>query len=85
MSNEEPTGTDDVVYLLAELQSAPQGSVHEIGSRARVLEVDGERLTLAVGSSRGEDVVTCPSSLVAHRRRSFASRRHLRANGPAAA
>ena len=54
-----------MVYLLAELRSAEQGPVHEIGSRARVLEADGDRLTLAVGYGRFESVVTCSRALVA--------------------
>jgi len=68
----------EVVYLLAELRSAEQGPVHEIGSRARVLEADGDRLTLAVGDGRFESIVTCSRALVARRRRSLASRRTLR-------
>ena len=39
---------DAVVYLLAELRSDNGGSVHEIGSRARVVDSEGDHLTLAV-------------------------------------
>ena len=65
MGAEDITGGGEVVYLLAELRSAEQGPVHEIGSRARVLEADGDRLTLAVGYGRFESVVTCSRALVA--------------------
>jgi len=76
----------DVVYLLAELRSAERGPVHEIGSRARVLGADGDRLTLAVARGRSEDVVTCPRGLVARRRRPLPSRpRFGRADLPPAA
>jgi hypothetical protein len=71
------TTTGEVVYLLAELRSDERGPVHEIGSRARVLDADGDRLTLAVDNGSDEDVVTCPRGLVARRRRSLASRRHF--------
>ena len=67
----------EVVYLLAELRPGEQGPVLEIGSRARVLGADGERLTLAVGRGRGVEVVTCPSGLVARRRRQPAVRRRF--------
>jgi len=79
MGAEDTTGGEDVVYLLAELRSAEQGPVHEIGSRARVLGADGDRLTLAVGYGRLESVVTCSRALVARRRHSL-SRRVLRAD-----
>ena len=59
MGAEDITAGGEVVYLLAELRSAEQGPVYEIGSRARVLEADGDRLTLAVGYGRFESVVTC--------------------------
>ena len=76
----------DVVYLLAELRSDERGPVHEIGSRARVLGADGERLTLAVACGSSEDVVTCPRGLVARRRRPLPSRpRFTRADLPPAA
>ena len=79
---ENETGAGEVVYLLAELQSDERGGpVHEIGSLARVLDIDGDRLTLAVAHCRGEDVVTCSRGLVARHRRSLAARRHrLRAD-----
>ena len=80
MGAEDITAGGEVVYLLAELRSAEQGPVHEIGSRARVLDVDGDRLTLAVGYGRFESIVTCSRALVARRRRSLASRRALRAD-----
>ena len=78
MGAEDITAGGEVVYLLAELRSAEQGPVHEIGSRARVLETDGDQLTLAVGYGRLESVVTCSRALVARRRQSL-SRRALRA------
>lgn len=74
MGAEDITDGGEVVYLLAELRPDEQGPVHEIGSRARVLEADGDRLTLAVGYGRLESVVTCSRGLVA-RRRAFSSRR----------
>jgi hypothetical protein len=73
--------TGDVVYLLVELRSEARGPVHEIGSRARVLGAEGDRLTLVVANGGDEEVVTCPSSLVARQRRSLASRRHLLRTG----
>ena len=79
MGAEDITVGGEVVYLLAELQSSQQGPVHEIGSRARVLEADGDQLTLAVGYGRLESVVTCSRGLVARRRHSLA-RRALRAD-----
>ena len=78
MGAEDVTTGGEVVYLLAELQSNASGPVHEIGSQARVVGADGDRLTLAVAHGRVEDVVTCPRTLVARRRRSLASRRILR-------
>ncbi len=75
MGDEHDATAGEVVYLLAEIRSDARGPVHEIGSRARVLETDGERLTLAVGRGTGEDVVTCSRGLVARRRRALAARR----------
>ncbi len=80
MRAEDVTVAGEVVYLLAELRSSGPGPVHEIGSRARVLEADGDRLTLAVGYGRFESVVTCSRAQVARRRRSLATRRTLRAD-----
>lgn len=80
MGTGETTRGGEVVYLLAELRSGELGPVHEIGSRARVLEADGDRLTLAVGHGRFEGIVTCSRGLVAGRRQSLASRRFLRAD-----
>ena len=77
MGDERPTTAGEVVYLLAELRSDERGPVHEIGSRARVLGSDGDRLTLAVNHGMGEDVVTCSRGLVARHRRSPALRRHF--------
>jgi hypothetical protein len=69
----------DVVYLLAELRSDGHEAVHEIGSRAQVLEADGDRLTLAVGYGRLESVVSCSRAQVAAKRSSLTSRHTLRA------
>jgi hypothetical protein len=77
MGDESEATTGEVVYLLAELRSEKQGPVHEIGSRARVLGADGDRLTLAVCRGSAEEVVTCPRGFVARRPRSLASRRHF--------
>jgi hypothetical protein len=78
--------TDEIVYLLAEVRSEDRDAVHEIGSRARVLRVEGDELTLAISGYSGEDIIHCPQSLVAHRRRSLAARRRfLRPDAPAAA
>ena len=85
MGDDGTTTTGEVVYLLAELQSDESGPVHEIGSRARVLGADGDRLTLAVGYGRVEDIVTCPRGLVAERGRPLASRRLLRVEPRSAA
>ena len=75
MRAEDANTGDEVVYLLTELRSAERGPVFEIGSRARVLGADGDRLTLAVAYGNGENVVTCPRSLVARRRRPAPVRR----------
>ena len=80
MGAEDITVGGEVVYLLAELRSDEQGPVHEIGSRAHVLDVDGDRLTIAVGYGRFESIVTCSRALVARQRRSLTSRRALRAD-----
>jgi hypothetical protein len=64
-----------IVYLLAELQSEHRGAVHEIGSRARVLGVEGTEVTLAVTSCRGEAIIRCPRNLVVPELRSLAARR----------
>ena len=85
MGADEVTFGGEVVYLLAELRSDERGKVHEIGSRATVLGWEGDKLTIAVGNGRGDDVVTCPRAFVAARRRSLASRRRLRANASTAA
>lgn len=69
----------EVVYLLAELRS-DRGPVHEIGTRAQVIEADGDRLTLSVGYGRFESVVSCSRAQVATQRRSFSTRRTLRAD-----
>ncbi len=55
--------------LLVELRSGERGAVHEIGTRARVLEVEDDRLTLLVAGGRSDDVVTCRRGFVAHKRR----------------
>ena len=73
------TDEEAVVYLLAELRSGQEGPVHEIGSRARVIDTDGEMLTLAVGYGRFASTVTCSRALVDRRRQSLA-RRALRAD-----
>jgi len=85
MRAEDVTARGEVVYLLAELQSAELGPVHEIGSRARVLRADGDRLTLAVGRGRVEDVVTCPRGLVTQHRRPLPSRRRFECRDVSAA
>ena len=78
-------GTGEIVYLLAELRSEERGAVHEIGSRARVLGVEGTELTLAVTGCSGEAIISCPQSLVVPERRSLAARRRtLRADARAA-
>lgn len=66
-----------IVTLLTELHSDTRGTVYEIGSLARVLEADGDRLTLLVDHTRGEDVLTCSRSHVAQHRRAIASRRRV--------
>lgn len=69
--------TGEVVYLLAELRSEERGAVYEIGSRARVLSVEGTELTLAVASCSGEAIICCPRSLVVPELRSLAARRRM--------
>jgi hypothetical protein len=77
--------TGEIVYLLAELRSEEHGAVHEIGSRARVLGIEGTELTLAVTGWGGEAILSCPQSLVVRERRSLAARRRtLRADARAA-
>ena len=78
MGSDADTTAGEVVYLLAELRCEGRGPVLEIGSRARVLDVDGDRLTLAVAHGSGEDIVSCPRALVARRERPLANRRTLR-------
>ena len=78
MSPSADSPNDDVVYLLAEIRCEGNGSVLEIGSRARVLEADGDRVTLAVAHGGSEDIVTCSRALVARRERSLTGRRTLR-------
>jgi hypothetical protein len=86
MRAEDANTGDEVVYLLTELRSAERGPVFEIGSRARVLGADGDRLTLAVANGNGENVVTCSRSLVTRRRRPLPTRRaFLRADARPAA
>jgi hypothetical protein len=80
MGSEQVTEGGEVVYLLAELRSHELGPVYEIGSRARVLEADDDRLTLAVGYGRFESIVTCSHAQVSRQRRSLATRRALRAD-----
>jgi hypothetical protein len=75
MDDAHDATADEVVYLLAEICSDARGPVHEIGSRARVLDTDGDMLTLAVGRGETEDVVTCSRGLVGRRRRAAAARR----------
>ena len=70
-------GTGEIVYLLAELRSEERGAVYEIGSRARVLSVEGDDLKLAVAGCSGEAIVSCPQRLVVHQRRSLAARRRV--------
>ena len=74
--HERETSAGDVVYLLAELRSDERGPVYEIGSLARVLGADGDRLTLAVDDGRRESIVNCSRGLVARHRRSLTARRH---------
>ena len=77
---------NDVVYLLAELRSDDGESVHEIGSRARVVGSEGDDLTLAVACRSGEEIVRCPRGLVKQAQRSLAARRRLlRSGAPATA
>ena len=75
MKSDADTTAGEIVYLLAELRCEGHGPVLEIGSRARVIDEDGERLTLAVAHGRGEDIVTCPRALVTRRGRSLPGRR----------
>jgi hypothetical protein len=84
VGDERATTTGAVVYLLAELRSDGRGSVHEIGSRARVLGSEGGKVTLAIVRGGHEDVVSCPRDLVAHEQRSLAARRRLLRSGSGA-
>lgn len=78
MRSSTDSPNDDVVYLLAELRSEGNGTVFEIGSRARVLESDGDHVTLVVAHGDEEDIVTCSRALVARRERSLTGQRRLR-------
>ena len=69
MGDERDTTKGEVVYLLAELRSEERGHVHEIGSQARVLGAQGDRVRLAVGRGTHEEIVLCPADLVGRRRR----------------
>ncbi len=51
----------DIVYLLAEVSAG--GRIHEIGSRAVILEAEGDELTLQLGDSERQ-LVSCPSAHV---------------------
>jgi hypothetical protein len=84
VGDENATTTGAVVYLLAELRSDGRGSVHEIGSRARVLGSHGGQVTLAIACGEREEVVSCPRDLVAQEQRSLAARRRLLPSGPGA-
>lgn len=53
----------DTVILLAE-QPSGTGRVHEIGSRARVLERRGGQVVLQLG----DETLVCPAEAVAERR-----------------
>jgi hypothetical protein len=86
MGEKRDTAVGEVVYLLAELRSEGQGPVHEIGSRARVLDATGDRLTLAVACGDHEEIVTCRRGLVTQAQRSLTARRRaLRSTAPSAA
>jgi hypothetical protein len=69
MGDERDTTSGEVVYLLTELRSEERGYVHEIGSQARVLDAQGDRVRLAVGRGNHEEIVMCHMGLVGHRRR----------------
>lgn len=84
MTDQRDTTAGEVVYLLAELRSAGQGAVHEIGSRALVLDAEGDELTLAIACGDREDVVTCRRGLVARAQRSLAARRRVLGSSNAA-
>jgi hypothetical protein len=77
MGEARDTAAGEVVYLLAELRSAERGAVYEIGSRARVLDAEGEELTLAVTDGSREDVVTCRRAHVTRAERSLGARRRV--------
>ena len=85
MGEERITTAGAVVYLLAEVRSAGGlGAVHAIGSQARVLRVEGDRLTLAIESGGRQEEVTCRRALVAPAERSLAARRRVLRSGPPA-
>ena len=84
VGDESATTTGAVVYLLAELRSDGRGSVHEIGSRARVLGAKEGQVTLAIACGGEEEVVSCPRDLVAHEQRSLVARRRLLRSGSGA-
>ncbi len=85
MGDNGDAANDAVVYLLAELRSDNGVSVHEIGSRARVVDSEGDHLTLAVACLSGEDIVRCPRGLVTQAQRSLAARRRSLRSTPAIA
>jgi hypothetical protein len=83
VGEEHITAAGAVVYLLAEVRSAGgHGTVHAIGSRARVLRAEGDRLTLAIESGGHQEEVTCRRALVAPAERSLAARRRALRSGP---
>ncbi len=60
-----PIAPGEVVHLLAEVRAA--GRIHEIGSAARVVAVDGSSLTLELGGAG--DTISCPREHVSPTRR----------------
>jgi hypothetical protein len=83
VGEEHITTAGDVVYLLAEVRSADgHGVVHAIGSQARVLRAEGDRLTLAIESGSRQEVVTCRRAFVIPAERSLAARRRVLRSGP---
>ncbi len=58
----------DTVQLLTECRSGRSGCIYEIGTRGRVIGVDGEFLALEIVDSATGEIIICPRDQVTHER-----------------